>query len=343
MEFSAEDHPEIVVDNTHITMRDGHVTCNLTPDKLQCLREHRVNFTNIMEHGFDLWEEVLFQGWETYFNKLNVPVYVNLVKEFWKQADFDTYHVVLHVLGKRIIITEKTIAQLLGPNHREGIRINGRENKSKFISTVVNKMIFTDFDPAKSPSDYKPKTLKPKIRIWHRILLGCINPRALTFSSDYINANQKCLLYHLQNKDKLCLPAILFLYLRESIQKSRTTANESKKIITYIPIGRLITDILVENDLVRYLREEAQYPEDLTASVGDVLMAKNLKNMGIIEEVISEPVLEKDEVVLTISQLIDNFPPFTKQDNPEAIAHYIFMMKEEGNDMSWFNYDMLLD
>src|ERR1044072_2032286 len=158
-----------------------------------------------------------------------------------------------------------------------------------------------------------------------------------------INANQKCLVYHLQDKDKLCLPAILFLYLRESIQKSRTTANESKKIITYIPFGRLISDILVENGLVGYLREEVQYPEDLTASVGDVLTAKNLKNMGIIEEVISEPVLEEDEVVLTRRQIIDNFPPFAKQDNPEAIAHYIFMMQEEGNDMFWFNYEMLPD
>src|ERR1044072_2698157 len=27
--FSAEDHPEIVVDNTHITLRDSSVTCNL--------------------------------------------------------------------------------------------------------------------------------------------------------------------------------------------------------------------------------------------------------------------------------------------------------------------------
>src|ERR1044072_7684175 len=142
--FSAEEHPDIVVDKTHITMRDGQVTCNLCPSKLLSLRELRVDFTNIMANGHDLWEEVLFQGWETYFNRLNGPVYENLVKDFWKQADSDTYHVVSHVLGKRIIITEKAISKLLGLNHREGIRINGRENKSKFISTTVNKMIFTD-------------------------------------------------------------------------------------------------------------------------------------------------------------------------------------------------------
>jgi hypothetical protein len=65
--------------------------------------------------------------------------------------------------------------------------------------------------------------------------------------------------------------------------------------------------------------------------------------MGIIEEVISEPVLEENEVVLTKRQIIDGFPPFIKQDNPTVIAEFIFEMQQAGNDMSWFNYDMLPD
>src|ERR1044072_557879 len=65
--------------------------------------------------------------------------------------------------------------------------------------------------------------------------------------------------------------------------------------------------------------------------------------MGIIEEVISEPALEEDEVVLTKRQIIDGFPLFTKQDNPVVTVHYIFEMEQAGNDMTWFNYDMLPD
>src|ERR1044072_6935772 len=334
---------EEVTDEFHITRREGQVTCNLPPNKLLCLAEHRVDFDNLLQNGFDLGEEVRFQGWEKFFTRLNGPVYEALVKEFWKHAEFDHYYVVSHVLGKRIIITEKIIGQLLDLNHREGIRISGRNDKGKFVSTVVNKEIFTDFDPTKPSSEYNPQTLVPKLRIWHRILLTCINPRRLTFSSDHINANQKCIMYHLQNNDKLCLPAILFLHLRESIQKSRTTANEASKIIKYIPFGRLISDILVENGLVRFLRDEARFSVDLKASIGDTLSGKNLKKMKIIDEILVEPTPETDEVVLDRRIMVDDFPPFSKEEPFEAIMEYVRIQMVDGKDKSWFTYDMLPD
>src|ERR1044072_6790516 len=332
---------EEVTDKFHITRRAGQVTCNLSPSKLLCLAEHRVDFFNLLRNGFDLGEEVRFQGWEKFFTRLNGPVYEALVKEFWKHAEFDHYYDVSHVLGKRIIITEKIIGQLLDLNHREGIRISGRNDKGRFVSTVVNKKIFTDFDPTKPSSEYKPQTLVPKLRIWHRILLTCINPRRLTFSSNHINANQKCILYHLQNKDKLCLPAILFLHMKDSIRKSRTTAYEASKIIKYIPFGRLISDILVENGLVRFLRDEVRFPVDLTASIGDTLSGKNLKKMKIIDEILVEPTPEIDEVVLDRRLMVDDFPPFSKEEPLEAIMEYVRIKVDDGKDMSWFTYDTL--
>src|ERR1044072_3071134 len=215
--------------------------------------------------------------------------------------------------------------------------------KGEFVNKVVNKKIFTDFEPTKLSSAHKPQTLVPRLRIWHRILLTCINPRPLNFSPDYINANQKCLLYHLQNKDKLCLPAILFLHLRESILKSRTTANETNKIIKYIPFGRLISDILVENGLVRFLRDEAQFTIDLTASIGDTLSGKNLKNMEIINKVLVEPTPEDDEGVVDRRQMVDDFPPFSKEEPFEVIMEYVRLQVADGKDMSGFTYDMLPD
>ena len=53
---------EVVVDEFHITRREGQVTCNLPPSKLQCLAEHRVDFDNLLQNGFDLRENVSFQG-----------------------------------------------------------------------------------------------------------------------------------------------------------------------------------------------------------------------------------------------------------------------------------------
>src|ERR1044072_1608256 len=175
---------EVVTDEFHITRREGQVTCNLHPDKLLCLAEPRVDFDNIMQNGFDLHKKVRYQGWEKFFTSLNGPVYEALVKEFWKQAECDHYHVVSHVLGKRIIISEKTIGELFGLNHRSEEHTSERNDKGKFINKVVNKKIFTDFECTKPSSPYKPQTLVPKLRNWHRILLTCINPRPLNFCPD---------------------------------------------------------------------------------------------------------------------------------------------------------------
>src|ERR1044072_8539168 len=310
-------------------------------EDLTVLSELRMDFNNIAANGFDLREEMTFQGWENYFARLHRPVYENLVKDLWRQADFDSYHVVSHVLGQRIIITEKTIAQLLGLPHLGGKRIYGKDNKHPFVRTIIHKELFSNFTSERT--EYKTKTLYPKLRIWSKIILGCINPRPSTSSSDYVNANQKYMLYYLINHDKICLPSLLFYYLRDMVQKTRTTTNEGKKVVSYIPFGRLISDILVENGLVKFLEEEAEYTQDLTASVGDVLDARNLKKMGIVQSIIVDPIPANQEEILGRSKDIHDFPLFTKLDPPEVIAEYIFMMQEAGFDMSNFDYDHLPD
>src|ERR1044072_2637455 len=326
-----------IVDGNHITSRSAQVHCNLGFRDLTVLSELRVDFNNIAANGFDLREEMTFQGWENYFARLHGPVYEKLVKEFWRQADWDSYHVVSHVLGQRIIIPEKTIAQLLGLPHLGGKRIYGKDNTLPFVRTIINKELFSDFDPKKK--EYKVKTLFPKLRIWFKIILGCIKPRPSTSSTDYINANQKYMLYYLITHDKICLPSLLFYYLRDMVQKIRTTANEEKKVVSYIPFGIVISNILVENGLVKFLEEEARYTEDLVASVGDILDAKNLKKMGIVQYIIVDPVPASPQDVLRNRLMVDGYPLFTKLDPPEIVADYIFMMQQEGVDTSSFRYE----
>src|ERR1044072_8319830 len=295
-EFIRNEQAEEAMDESHLTKREGRVTCNISPSNLLCLTEHRVDLVNLFQNDFNLYEDIHFQGWEIFFSRLNGPTYGALVKEFWKMAECDRRHIVSHVFGKRIVITEKTIGELLCLDHREGIRICGRDEKDDFISKVINKEIFTDFESTKPSSEYKSLSLVPKLKIWYRILLTCINPKPLNIHHDHINADQKYFLYHLQNKDKLCLPTILFLHLKESIQDSRTSVDEDKEKNQYIPSGRLISEILVKNGVIEYLRDEAQISMDLTPSCGETLNAKNLKSMGILDEILFEPYSQADKM-----------------------------------------------
>ena len=151
-EFMRNEKAEDAMDMSHITKREGSITCNISPSNLLCLVEHRVDLVNLFQNDFNLYEDIHSQDWEIFFSRLNGPTYETLVKEFWKMAEYDCRHIVSHILGKGIIITEETLGKLICLDHREGIRIGGRNEKDNFISKVINKEIFIDFEPTKPSS-----------------------------------------------------------------------------------------------------------------------------------------------------------------------------------------------
>src|ERR1044072_2432264 len=326
---------ETVINENHIVRRPATIHCNLLATKLQVLKELRVDFNNLAANGMDLRPALLFQGWENYFARLLGPVYDLLVKEFWRHAENDNHYVVSHVLGKKNIITEKTIAQLLGLKHKEGIRISGKEkNISEMLKNSLNHALYTE--KAIEDSEYTVKTLQPELRIWHRIILGCINPRFSTNSADYINNHQKFMLYCLKKNKKICLPHILFQFLKDAVFNSRTSSGK-KKVSTNIPFGRLISDILEASRLVDSLRE-ASITEDLAANVGAILDAKNLKNMEVIKDIDVPPTPESAHDALMQQFLIDGFPLFSEIEPPNFIAYYIYRMEQDGVDISGLDF-----
>ena len=333
----------MALDENHITKKPAHIHCSFKAETLQVLKELRIDFTNIAQNGMDLREEMVAQGWENYFARLHGPVYEPLIKEFWRHAESDDHYVVSHVLGRRIVITEKSIAELLGLGHLQGLRVH-RKEKDMHAGAInfLHKELYSDYSPEKQKK-YKVKTLLPKLRAWHRIILGCLNPRPPTNSADYINTTQKYMLYCLKKNKKLCLPFIIFQYLKKSITNTRTTATgESKNIPRYIPFGRILSDILIENGLVNDIRE-AQCTEELAESTGEVLDARNLKKMGALEEISVDPVPEDPKEVLKNRMMVDGYPLWTKLDSPIALALYIYDLQQKGFDTTSFNYDDLPD
>ena len=70
---------------------------------------------------------------------------------------------VSHVLGRKIVITEKSIAELLGLPHLQGLRVHGKESDLPAGAiNFVHKEIYADYAPEKSKKAYKVKTLQPK-------------------------------------------------------------------------------------------------------------------------------------------------------------------------------------
>ena len=65
------------------------------------------------------------------------------------------------------------------------------------------------------------KDLHVDLRIWFKIILGCIHPRPSLNSQDYINTDQKYMLYYLSNSDKINFLLIIFKHMKEMVKETR--------------------------------------------------------------------------------------------------------------------------
>ena len=121
-------------------------------------------------NGIDLLSADRFQGWEDFFDRLQGPVYFNLLKYFWIHAKSYRFQVTSFVFGKKIVIFEKLIGKLID---HDGYGIICEQMVEK--DSNINEMFKVIFSSGKHSR--KIKDLFPHLKVWARILLGCVNPR----------------------------------------------------------------------------------------------------------------------------------------------------------------------
>lgn len=76
-------------------------------------------------------------------------------------------------------------------------------------------------------NSHNAKDLHEYMRVWFKILLGCIHRRPPTNSADFINTDQKYMLYYNATDKKMNLSSIMIKYLRDMVRETR---NKGKKI-----------------------------------------------------------------------------------------------------------------
>lgn len=190
-----------------------------------------------------------------------------------------------YIMNKKILITKKSIVDLMSHNGR-GKRIHSVKTNAK-REAKINFVIFkagTNLDGDKCPS---AKDLTNNLKVWFKMIMGCIHHRPNTNSSNYVNIRQKFMFFFLEKRLKVALPFILFKFLGDSIRESITGSSSKKSKGKIIPNGRLISDILVENGLVDDLLVGG-LTDELVKESGKVFWSKNLKTMGLISK-ISKP------------------------------------------------------
>ncbi|XP_057452119.1 flocculation protein FLO11-like [Lotus japonicus] len=194
---------------------------------------------------------------------------------------------------------------------------------------LVNFAIYDNWSMDRTK--YAIKDLKPKMKIWQKIFISCIHPR--TGGTDYLNATQKVIMYYISRGEHVCLSFLLFNYLKECVEKSRTTGGENKRSISYIPYGRLLSDIFTQNRLVKALFDLGLH-DDLAMTIGDPPNGTKLKRMQIIEKVQIEPKEDTSEEIRQKNYPVNDFPLWSKKDNPACIMEYVRMLRREGDSIT---------
>src|SRR3954469_22270812 len=292
------------------------VACSIPKDELEVLCELMVDFDNIEEHQFHLKEDIIFQGWTSLFAEFVGPVYPDLVKEFWAHGVVAPKSILSFVHGKSVVVTENILRVMFDLKNPEGaFEFDQRADLGDVLSTLYPNVKKTKY----------VKDLRDVYRIWTKILLGCFYHRKGTHASDFINNDQRYILYCIATKKKVDVIYIIFNHMWKAVKDSRN-AFRKENAGTIIPFGRIITNLLVHSKIVESLESEGTI-KDLAVTTGACLNAFSLKKMKIIDTILKVP--QPLAGTRTIREpVLADFETFFNSEVPEVRTKYLKSLQE---------------
>src|SRR3954468_21330666 len=185
-------------------------TCLIPTKELEVLCESAVDINNLKANGFQCDARIFEQGWSKYLGRLVGPIYPELVKDFWVHATVTLTAIISFVLGHEVVVTEKLIRNFYNLDDEEGSTdaLPGRVDW-----TTVEKEISTAFGVA----SHQTGSLNPFYKVWAEIILGSLYHRKRSFTSTYINQDQKFALFCIGKGTEVNISNILFQHLKTNI------------------------------------------------------------------------------------------------------------------------------
>jgi len=301
--------------------------------------ESPVDFASLKRNGMNLDALIEAQRLFDYIRMLNGPTYVKLVKDFWVRAEvydqeaakleetqamsrdpslkgksrkemglepYKRLEIRSAVMGIPITITKEVIARAcrIAPEGRFQWNVS---KKNPLLESYTNLLLKGD-----------PSTKLVDMDGNHRMLLKFITDCFFQKGggSDQPSLDPKLVLYFLASYQKINLPRYLMHHLCWAIKEG---VKEKRK---QVPCGRLLSEIFSQRKLLETLRKSKLASDRvLGTATGKIINGKTLQNMKIIKKFSPN---EKDLKESSVqSELMRDFPPISKEDNPEVLAGYI--------------------
>src|SRR3954470_16894876 len=290
-------------------------TCLIPTKELEVLCESAVDINNLKANGFQCDARIFEQGWSKYLDRLVGPIYPELVKDFWVHATVTPTAIISFVLGHEVVITEKLIRTLYNLDDKEG-------STGALPGRVDWKTVEREISNVSGIASHQSGLLKLFYKVWAEIIIGFLYHRKRSFTSTYINPDQKYALFCIGRGIEVNISNILFQNLKTNIEESRD--EECKKFPEFkknaIPFARMISDILLESDLLDSLRTIGT-SKFFGVIQGHVMNAFDLQRMRLIEKVTSVLVIFPD--ILTRRVPVEGFTSLFKEEPNKAVKCYL--------------------
>src|SRR4051812_2767181 len=200
-------------------------TCLIPTEELEVLCESIVDINNLKANGFKCDVRIFEQGWAKYLNRLVGPIYPELVKDFWVHATITPTAIISFVLGHEVVITEKLIRKLYNLNDEEG-------STGPLLGRVCWLTVERQISNASGISSHQTGLLKPFYKVLAEIILGSLHHRRKSFSSTYINSDQKFALFCIGRGIEVNISNILLQNLKTYIEESRDEERKKSHNLT---------------------------------------------------------------------------------------------------------------
>jgi len=314
-------------------------TWAIPSESFEVQSESLVDFASLKRNGMNLESLISVQEMFPYFDMLNGPTYVTLVKDFWARAEvydveaalaeedeamiknpslrgktrqemglksFRQTEIRSTVMGIPITITKEVIAKACR------VAANGR-----FIwNANMNHPFLESYKGVvlKGNSSTKLVDIEGQHRMLLKFMTECFFQKG--GGSDQPSIDHKLILYFLASFNKINLPRYIMHHLCWAIKEGIRSKRKQ------IPCGRLLSEIFSEGKILEILRRNNLASDQiLRTKTGKMINGKTLQNMKIIKKFSPN---EKDLKESTApSKIMMDFPPIFQERNSEALAKLV--------------------
>jgi len=287
----------------------------------------------------DLESLITVQEMFPYFDMLNGPTYVTLVKDFWVRAEVYDVEAALDeedkamirnpslrgktrqemglesfrqteirstVMGIPVTITEEVIAKAcrVTPTGRFLWNITGKHPLMSSYTSVV----------LKGDSSTKLVNIDNNHRMLLKFLIECFLQKG--GGSDQPSADHKLVLYFLASFNKINLSRYIMQHLCWAIKEGIRSKRKQ------IPCGRLLSEIFTQGKILEILRRNNLDSDNfLKTRTGKIINGKTLQNMKIIKKFSPNEKNLKESTAPT--KLIKDFPSILQERNHELLSKLV--------------------